>query len=95
MFTTFRDFRQIEGQPEMFSIQPTGGTEKRMTNVLGFEPVTSPNGRFIAFVRDQSNPVFREDYKGPANSEIWRMDTKNNSYNKLNLFDMNDIIPQW
>lgn len=95
VFTTFREFRQIEGQPEMYSIQPTGGTEKRMTNVLGFEPVTSPNGRFTAFVRGQSNPVFREDYKGPANREIWIMDTKNNSYNKLNLFETNDIIPQW
>jgi tricorn protease-like protein len=57
--------------------------------------VTSPNGRFIAFVRGQSNPVFREDYKGSANREIWIMDTKNKSYTKLPLFETNDIMPQW
>lgn len=95
IFTTSREFRQIEGQPEMFAIKPTGGTEQRITDVLGFEPVTSPNGRFIAFVRGQSNPTAREDYKGSANREIWILDTKNNSTNKLPLFETNDVEPQW
>ncbi len=95
VFTTFREFRQIEGQPEMYSVQPTGGTERRISDVLGFEPVTSPNGRFIAFVRGQSNPAAREDYKGSANREIWILDTKNKSYTKLPLFETNDIMPQW
>jgi tricorn protease len=95
VFSTSRDFRQIEGQPEMYTVKPTGGTEQRITDLLGFEPVTSPNGRFIAFVRGQSNPVAREDYKGSANREIWILDTKDNSYNKLNLFETNDVMPQW
>src|SRR5687768_8552179 len=95
IFTTNREFRQVEGQPEMYAIAPSGGTEQRITNVLGFEPVTSPNGRFIAFVRGQSNPVFREDYKGAANREIWIHDTKNKSYNKLPLFETNDVMPEW
>ncbi len=95
IFTTFREFRQIEGQPEMYSIAPTGGTEQRMTDVLGFEPVQSPNGRLVAFVRGQSNPVFREDYKGSANREIWILDTKTKALNQLPLFETNDITPQW
>jgi tricorn protease len=95
IFTTSREFRQIEGQPEMFAIKPTGGTEQRITDVLGFEPVTSPNGRFIAFVRGQSNPTAREDYKGTANREIWILDTKTNSTSKLPLFETNDVEPQW
>ncbi|MCW3078927.1 S41 family peptidase [Segetibacter sp.] len=95
MFTTVRDFRQIEGVPEVYAVQPTGGTEQRVMDVLGFEPVTSANGQFVAFVRGQSNPVFREDYRGTANREIWIYDTKNKTYNKLPLFDTNDIMPRW
>lgn len=95
IFTTNREFRQVDGQPEMYAVVATGGTEQRITNVLGFEPVTSPNGRFIAFVRGQSNPVFREDYTGAANREIWIYDSKNKSYNKLPLFETNDVMPEW
>ncbi len=95
IFTTNREFRQIEGQPEMYGIKPSGGTEQRITDVLGYEPTASPNGRFIAFVRGQSNPVFREDYRGAANREIWLFDTKNNSYSKLPLFETNDVMPRW
>ena len=95
IFTTNREFRQIERDPEMYSIPFNGGTEQRITDILGFEPVTSPNGRFIAFARGGSNPVAREDYKGSSDREIWIMDSKTKSYNKLPLFSTNDIMPQW
>jgi len=95
IFTTNREFRQIERDPEMYSIPFNGGTEQRITDVLGFEPITSPNGRFIAFTRGGSNPVAREDYKGSSDREIWILDTKTKSYNKLPLFSTNDIMPQW
>lgn len=95
IFTTNREFRQIERDPEMYSIPMNGGTEQRITDILGFEPVTSPSGRFIAFTRGGSNPVAREDYKGSSDREIWVMDTKTKSYNKLPLFSTNDIMPQW
>jgi tricorn protease len=95
LFTTSREFRQIERDPEIYSISAAGGTEQRIADVLGFEPTTSPNGRFIAFVRGGSNPVAREDYIGSADREIWIMDTKTKSYNKLPLFATNDIMPQW
>ena len=95
LFTTNREFRQIEGVPEIYSIPSKGGTEQREMDVLGFEPTMSPNGRFAAFVRGQSNPVYREDYRGTGNREIWIYDTKSKSYNKLSLFTTNDIMPQW
>ncbi len=95
IFTTSREFRQIERDPEMYSISLTGGTEQRITDILGFEPVTSPDGRFIAFSRGGSNPVAREDYTGSSDREIWTMDTKTKVYNKLPLFSTNDIQPQW
>jgi len=95
IFTTNREFRQIERDPEMYSIPSTGGTEQRIAEILGFEPVTSPGGRFIAFSRGGSNPVAREDYTGSSDREIWIMDTKTKSYNKLSLFSTNDIMPRW
>jgi tricorn protease len=95
LFNTNREFRQIERDPEMYIISGNGGTEQRYADVLGFEPVTSPNGRFVAFVRGGSNPVFREDYKGSSDREIWIMDTKTKTYNKLPLFPTNDIMPHW
>lgn len=95
MFTTYREFRQIEGVPEIYAIKPQGGTEQRIMDVLGFEPVTSPNGRFVAFVRGQSNPVHREDYRGTGNRDIWVYDSKNKTYTKLPLFETNDIMPRW
>jgi Tol biopolymer transport system component len=95
LFNTSREFRQIEREPEMYIINAKGGTEQRHTNVLGFEPVTSPNGRFIAFVKGGSNPVAREDYRGSSDREIWIFDSKTNAYNKLPLYQTNDIMPQW
>jgi tricorn protease len=76
IFTTSREFRQIERDPEIYAIAASGGTEQRMADVLGFEPTPSPNGKFVAFVTGGSNPVAREDYLGTANREIWIMDTK-------------------
>jgi len=95
IFNTNREFRQIEREPEMYAIAAKGGTEERITDVLGFEPVTSPNGRFIAFVRGGSNPVAREDYKGSSNREIWIMDTQTKTYHQLPLFPTNDVMPRW
>ena len=60
MFTINRQFRQIERDAEMYSISLKWGTEGRITDVLGFEPVTSSDGRFIAFSRGGSNPVARD-----------------------------------
>lgn len=94
LFSTVREFVQLEREPEIFSISAKGGTEKRVIDILGSFPSISPNGRFIAFVR-KSNSVFREDYSGPANRDLWIYDTKNKSYSKLENFNKNDISPAW
>lgn len=95
VFSTAREFRQIGGHPEVYGINATGGTESRLLDAEAYDPTYSPDGRFIALVRGSINPVFREDYKGSANREIWIYDTKNKKYNKLPLFDTNDILPRW
>ena len=95
LFSTNREFNQIERPFEIYSISSKGGTEQRIMDAVGFEPVQSPDGRFIAFVRGDINPIFREAYRGPSNRDIWLFDTKTKEYSKLVGFETNDISPQW
>ncbi|MBP9875215.1 MAG: PD40 domain-containing protein, partial [Haliscomenobacter sp.] len=95
LFTSSREFRQIERPGEVFSISPEGGTEKRILDAVGHDPAYSPDGRFIVFVRGDINPVAREDYKGPSNRELWLFDTKTKAFSKLPGFATNDVFPQW
>ena len=95
VFSTNREFRQIERPAEVHAISPNGGTEKRILDAVGHDPVISPNGRFIAFVRGDINPVAREDYRGSSNRELWIYDTQKKTYHTLPAFTTNDILPQW
>lgn len=95
LFSTAREFRQIERPLEVYAISPKGGTEKRVLDVVGHDPVYSPDGRFIALVRGDINPVHREDYRGASNRELWVYDTRNKKYIQLPAFETNDILPQW
>ncbi|HLO79352.1 MAG TPA: S41 family peptidase [Chitinophagaceae bacterium] len=95
VFSTAREFRQIERGLEVYAVSANGGTEKRILDAICLDPSTSPDGRFMALVKGESNPVFREDYRGPSNREIWIYDTQKKTYQKLDLFTTNDIMPQW
>ncbi len=95
IFSTAREFKQIERPSEIYSVSSKGGTEKRIMDVVGYDPVISPNGNFIAFVRGDINPVARQDYRGSSNRDIWLYNVKNKTYNKLPGFTTNDILPQW
>ncbi|MTI21518.1 PDZ domain-containing protein [Fulvivirga sp. RKSG066] len=94
LFTTRRAFRQVEWDAEIYAASPAGGTPERILNAVGDMPVASPNGRFIAIVRGACR-VAREQYKGPADNEIWIYDTKNNQYHQLTDNEMNDYLPRW
>ena len=95
LFSTSREFRQIERPAEVYAISPKGGTESRVLDAVGFDPVLSPDGRFMAFVRGDINPVARQDYKGSSDRDIWIYDTKNKTYTQLPGFETNDVFPQW
>ncbi|MEO7446503.1 MAG: S41 family peptidase, partial [Ferruginibacter sp.] len=95
LFSTNRDFKRMERPSEVYSISPGGGTEKRILDAVGFDPVVSPNGRFLAFVRGDINPVARYAYTGSSNRDIWLYDTKSKTYTQLPGFKTNDIFPQW
>ncbi len=95
LFSANREFRQIERPSEVYSISPDGGTESRFLDAVGFDPVLSPNGRFLAFVRGDINPVARQAYKGSSDRDLWIYDTKNKTYQQLPGFETNDVFPQW
>lgn len=95
LFSTSREFQQIERPLEVYTIASSGGTESRLLDAVGFDPIQSPDGRFIAFTRGDLNPIFREDYRGPSNRDIWLFDTKGKTYSKISSFDANDILPRW
>ncbi len=94
LFTTARNFRQIEWQHEIYKASPNGGTPVRTLNSVGEMPVQSPDGRYIAFVRGACR-IEREAYEGPANKDVWLYDTKEDTFRKLTTAKGNDFYPRW
>ena len=94
LFESARANRQVEWEAELMKVPATGGTPVQAFASVGFEPVASPNGRFIAFVRGSCR-VSREAYKGSANRNIWVWDSKTNQYNQITTFEGQDMTPKW
>ncbi len=94
LFSTRREFRQVEWDKEIYTVNSKGGTPFRLLDAVGYMAVKSPDGKFIAFVRGACR-ITRESYRGPANKDIWLYDIKNDSYKKLTDYNGNDIYPQW
>jgi tricorn protease len=94
LFTTSRVFRQIERESEIFEVSSEGGTPLRILDAVGSNPVMSPNGKYIAFVRGSARRT-REAYKGPASPDIWIYDVEKKTYTKLTDYVGNDFMPQW
>lgn len=95
LFSTSREFQQIERPSEVYSISAKGGTESRLLDAVGYDPIQSPDGRFIAITRGDINPIYREDYRGASNRDIWIYDTKAKTYTKVTNFETNDMLPRW
>ncbi|AFK04244.1 peptidase S41 [Emticicia oligotrophica DSM 17448] len=95
VFSTNREFKQIERPNEVYAINPKGGTEFRVLDAVGFDPVYSPDGRFMVFVRGDINPVARQEYKGSSDRDLWLYDNKNKTFLQLPGFETNDVFPQW
>lgn len=94
VFTTVRDFVQLEREPEIHLISANGGTPFRLLNSVGFDAKLSPNKKFIAFTRGSCR-IEREAYKGPANRDLWLYDIKNDKFIQLTTFEGQDLSPQW
>jgi len=94
IFTTARNFVQLEREPEIHSVSTEGGTPFRLLNAVGFDATLSPNKNFIAFTRGSCR-IEREAYKGPANRDLWLYDIKKDKYNQMTTFNGQDLKPQW
>jgi len=94
IFSTRRDFAQVEREYETHIVNSEGGTPTRYMSTVGFDSKLSPNGKFIVFVKGSCR-IQREAYRGPANRNIWLYDIANDKYTQLTTFDGNDFYPQW
>lgn len=94
LFTTNRVYTQIEWESEIYQINAAGGTESRMTNGLGAMPSLSPDKKLLAFVKGHCRTA-REDYRGPADREIWIQNVKSGKFYQVTDFDGNDFMPLW
>ncbi len=94
LFQSNRNYRQVEWEFELQCISAQGGTPSRLIDAFGREPVISPNGRFIAFVKGECR-IEREQYKGSANKDIWLYDTQLKTYKKHTSFVGQDYHPVW
>ena len=94
VFETDRTFQQVEWENEIYAVADTGGTPDRLLDALGYAPMPSPDGRFIAFERG-SNAPDRKNYRGPANRDLWLYDTEADVYQQLTTFDGNDYGAVW
>ncbi|MFY0712660.1 PD40 domain-containing protein [Seonamhaeicola sp. NFXS20] len=94
LFSTRRNFVQVESEYETHIVSDEGGTPKRFLDATGFDATLSPNGKFIVFVKGSCR-IEREAYQGPANRDVWLYNIKTDSYTKLTNYDGNDFYPQW
>mgnify|MGYP003630283237 FL=1 len=94
IFSTRRDFAQVEREFETHIVSDKGGTPSRIMTSVGFDAKRSPNGKFIVFVKGNCR-IQREAYKGAANRNIWLYDITNDIYTQLTTYEGNDFYPQW
>tara|TARA_R110002049_G_scaffold174462_5_gene341665 strand:+ start:2883 stop:6116 length:3234 start_codon:yes stop_codon:yes gene_type:complete len=94
LFSTRRNFVQVERTFETHSVSDQGGTPSRLMTTVGSDAKLSPNGKFIAFVKGSCR-ITREAYRGSANRNIWLYDIKKDTYKQLTTYEGNDFYPQW
>ena len=95
LFNSRRLYAQVEREPEVLAVSANAtATESRFMDALGFDATVSPDGSMIAFVRGTAR-TSREDYRGPANRNIWIYSIKDKSYKQLTKHAGADISPHW
>ncbi len=95
LFNSRRLYAQVERESEIMSVSAQGNTtESRFMDALGFDATVSPDGSKIAFVRGTAR-TSREDYRGPANRNIWIYSVKDNEYAQLTDDSSPEFMPKW
>ncbi len=94
LFTTSRNYKQVEREAEIYVLEQNTATEKRFLDALGFDPISSPDGNKIAFVRGTCR-IAREAYNGPANRDIWVFNKTSGDFTQITKHGTNDFNPYW
>ena len=94
VFSTSRNFRQVEREGEFHSISANGGTPERILNELGSDMNVQPGKKMYAFVRGGCR-IEREAYRGPANRDIWIYNPSTKKYLQVTADDGQDVMPEW
>lgn len=94
IFSTMRNYRQVEWEAEIQAVSSEGGTPKRAIDALGTMAAASPDCRFVAFVQGGCRTT-REYYTGPANRQVWLYDRKEDRYIPVTSSEAMDIYPRW
>ncbi len=95
LFMSRRLYQQVERESEILAVNMNGQTtESRFLDALGMDAVMSPDGSKIAFVRSTAR-VSREDYRGPANRNIWVYDMQQDEYTQVTSYAGSDFSPKW
>ena len=94
LFSSNRNYRQVEWDNEIQAVNPRGGTPGRILDAFGSMAVVSDDGRYTAFVRGSCR-IQREHYTGPANKQIWIYDMKKDRYFLVASSGAQDFCPKW
>ncbi len=94
LFSTVRNFRQVEWEREIYQADLKNATPKRFLNAVGQDIKVSPDGRFAVLVKGECR-IDREAYKGSANRDLWIYDIKKDVFKKLTDFEGQDFNPVW
>ncbi|WP_201327559.1 S41 family peptidase [Thermotomaculum hydrothermale] len=94
LFSTLRNFRQVEWEREIFSANLKDKTPKRILNAVAQDAKVSPDGKLIALVKGECR-IAREAYKGSANRDLWIYNVKKDKYFKITEFNGQDFNPVW
>lgn len=94
IFSARRTYAEVEWENEFLTIPKDGGTPSRFLEALGSDAVLSPDGAKVLFVKGACR-ISREDYRGPANRDIWLYTKATNTYEALTTFTGNEFSPLW